>query len=270
MDPKVFKRLSEIAYQEAGIYLPSGKETLVASRISKRIRALGLGGEKEYLEYLNKDSTGEEMSSFLDAISTNFTSFMREDDHFEILARWAAGKAKKGKPRIRIWCAAAASGEEPYSIVITLLDLFEDKEADFRVLATDISKTALAKARRGIYPEKAVRPLTKLQRSRYFTKGRDESGETRYIVRPALKEKILFRRLNLAKPPYPLKGPLDVIFCRNVMIYFQKPTREGIVREAERLLAPGGLLVTGHSDTLTGIRSGLQTLYPSVYRKPFE
>ena len=270
MDPRVFQTLSRIAFEEAGIHLPEGKEALVASRISKRIRALGLSGEKEYLAYLKEDSTGREIARFLDAVTTNFTSFMRERDHFDLLARWAGKAVQAGKRRIRIWCAAAASGEEPYSIAITLLDAFKGRTVDFRILATDISEKALTRAAAGIYPEKTVAPLTKAQRLEYFETGRDEEGGKSFAVKDFVREKILFRRLNLAKPPYPLKGPLDLIFCRNVMIYFLPPTRQDLVREAERLLAPGGLFITGHSDTLTGVETNLVTLRPSVFKKPAE
>ncbi len=269
MNRSVFHRLSRIAFEEAGIHLPPGKEALVSSRISKRIRQLGLEGEKEYLDYLLRDGTGKEVSLFLDAITTNFTNFLREPDHFELLHRWASELLARGRKRFRVWCAAAATGEEPYSIALTLCETFQGRVVDFKILATDISGKALAAAKRGVYKEKAVAPIPRPQRSKYFDKIEDSgSGEILYEVRPVLKERILFRRLNLAKPPYPMKGPIDVIFCRNVMIYFQTPTRQTVVDEAERLLAPGGLFITGHSDTLAGVKTGLVTVKPSVYRKP--
>ncbi len=267
MDKRVFEKLSGIAYREAGIYLPPGKEPLVESRISKRIRALGLSGEREYLSFLEGDPTGEELGNFLDVISTNYTKFMREKSHFEFLVKWTEKYVAERGPRMKIWCAAAATGEEPYSIALTLIEAFGTERLDFRILATDISKTALSRAKEGIYHEQAVHPLSKAQRARFFTEERDGYGDTAYRVVPELKERILFRRLNLASPPYPMKGPLDVIFCRNVMIYFQNPTRQAIAGEAERLLSPGGVFIIGHSDTLSGVETGLTSLLPSVFVK---
>ncbi len=267
MDRKVFERLSRIAFEEAGIHLAEGKEVLVSSRISKRMRALGLSRERDYLALLENDPKGEEKARFLDAITTNFTSFMRERDHFQVLSEWAKRAAEKGKTRFRIWCAAAASGEEPYSIALTMLEALGERKADLKILATDISERALARAKEGVYPPRAVQPLSKAQRLKYFEKEKGREGETLFRVKKEVRERILFRKLNLAKPPYPLKGPLDVIFCRNVMIYFQTQTRQVIVKEAERLLGPGGFFITGHSDTLAGVRTELVTIRPSIYRK---
>ena len=268
MDPRTFEKFARIAYREAGIYLPPGKEPLVAARVAKRIRALGLSSEKEYLKLLEGDTTGGEVAEFLDVISTNFTKFMREEDHFEVLKKWAGSFLERGGTRLKVWCAAAATGEEPYSIAITLLEAFGETALTFRILATDISKTALSKAGEGVYREEALHPLSKSQKARYFTKETDPRGERVYRVRAEVKEKILFRRLNLAVPPYPMKGPLDVIFCRNVMIYFRNPTRQAITGEAERLLSPGGLFIIGHSDTLSGVETGLASVLPSVFKKP--
>jgi len=270
MDQKVFERFSRIAYQEAGIHLSEAKKTLVSSRISKRMRALGLSREMDYLALLEKDPKGEEKNRFLDAITTNYTRFMREGDHFQFLSEWAKRAERQGKTRFRIWCAAAASGEEPYSIAVTMLEALGNRKADLKILATDISEESLAQAKEGVYSLQAVQPLTKAQKIKYFEKEKGREGETLFRVKREVREIILFRKLNLAKPPYPLKGPLDAIFCRNVMIYFQNHTRQGIVREAERLLRPAGLFIIGHSDTLAGVQTELVTIRPSLFMKRAE
>jgi chemotaxis protein methyltransferase CheR len=267
METKVFDRLCSIAHREAGIHLKTGKEALVAARVAKRLRVLGLASEQQYLEYLEADGSGEELVSFLDAISTNFTSFMRERDHFETLTNWAEQPRFQARHRLRLWCAAAASGEEPYTIAITLLDAFEGREMDIKILATDISTKALGAAAEGRYGAAAVEPLSSAQRAKYFEKSGSKATGATYLVRPEVKDLIVFRRLNLATPPFPMRGPMDLVFCRNVMIYFDNHTRQGLVSEIERLLVPGGLLFTGHSEILAGIRTGLTALRPSVYRK---
>jgi chemotaxis protein methyltransferase CheR len=268
MDNKVFDQLCAIAYREAGIHLKAGKEALVAARVAKRLRALGLASEREYLRHLESDGSGEELVSFLDAISTNFTSFMREREHFDLLATWAKQSRVHARGQVRVWCAAAATGEEPYTIAITLLDALEGRKADIKILATDISTKALAAATEGRYVAKTVEPLSAAQRARHFEKSGSKANGATFAVRSEVKQHIVFRRLNLSTPPFPMRGPLDVVFCRNVMIYFDGKTRQGLVSEIERLLAPGGLLFTGHSETLAGIRTGLLGIRPSIYRKP--
>jgi chemotaxis protein methyltransferase CheR len=236
--------------------------------VSKRLRALSLAGEEAYLDYLQNDTSGAELMCFLDAISTNYTSFMRERDHFDMLAQWVGQDLILTRSRLRLWCAAASSGEEPYSIAITMLDALDGRDLDFRILATDISTKVLTAAVAGRYPEKAVEPLSRAQRARYLQKIGSEVTGAEYEVRPGVKERIVFRRLNLSRLPFPMKGPLDVVFCRNVMIYFDRPTRQALVTEIDRLLAPGGILFIGHSETLAGIRTVLKAVRPSVYRKP--
>lgn len=268
MEPKVFEKLCSIAHREAGIKLTTGKEALVAARVAKRLRALDLSSERAYLKHLQDDTSGEELTRFLDVISTNYTSFMREPDHFKALSEWARSDDVRRRRRLRLWCAAAASGEEPYSIAITLLEAFDDQNRDLRILATDISTRALEAAMAGCYEDKTVSPLSRSQRSKYFTRDGNRFGRKNFEVRPEVKKLVSFCRLNLAAPPFPMKGPLDIVFCRNVMIYFDHDVRASLTTEIERLLAPGGILFTSHSETLAGIRTGLRVVKPSVYRKP--
>ncbi|NLH49745.1 MAG: methyltransferase domain-containing protein [Myxococcales bacterium] len=269
MEARLFRKFTDLAYQHAGIALSDEKEALVSARVAKRIRALGLETEQQYIRHLEEESSGEELILFLDAISTNFTSFFREADHFqyldELLRQWLA----EGRRRLRLWCAAAATGEEPYSIAMVLREALGDSPADARLLATDISTHALSKAVAGVYESERLKPLTKQQSQTYFAYERqDERGTTWYRVSPALRELLVFKRLNLNQPPFPLNGPLDVVFCRNVMIYFDRRVRQRLIAEIERLLKPGGVLFIGHTETLSGLKHRFELVRPSVLRKP--
>jgi chemotaxis protein methyltransferase CheR len=269
MKPAVFKRFCDIAYDKAGISLKDGKETLVGARIGKRLRALGLGSPEEYLSYLESDDSGEEIVAFLDAISTNFTSFMREPDHFAHLGRFYRGAIAAGQRRFRLWSAACSSGEEPYTVALVLSEIERELgvSPDAKILATDISTKVLSRASAGVYDSERVEPLSMQQRKQYF-EDLDRADEPRaFRVRPVLRERIVFKRLNLAFPPFPMSGPLDVVFCRNVMIYFDNKVRQALVGDIERLLRPGGLLLIGHSETLTGLSTSLRVMKPSVYLK---
>lgn len=269
MRDRLFKKFCSLAYARAGIVLKPGKEALVSARVGKRIRALGLDSEEEYLERLERDQNGDEIVCFLDAISTNFTSFFREAEHFKELSKTVGEWVEAGQRRIRIWCAASSSGEEPYTLAITLAEAIGNRPVDYRILATDISTRVLATASRGIYAVERLDPLTRAQRTRFFRRAEPgKQGEERVEVEPALREHLIFKRLNLAKPPYPMRGPLDCVFCRNVMIYFDRPIRQGLVEQIERLLKPGGLLAIGHSETLSGITTTLACVRPTLYRKP--
>ncbi len=266
MDPAVFEGFREIAYRHAGIALRAHKEALVSSRIAKRVRSLGLRGEREYLDFLKNDRSGEELVSFLDAISTNFTSFYRERDHFETLSTELLAAVKRGTRRVRLWCAAAATGEEPYTLAITLAEALDGRVDDWRILATDISTRALATASAGRYEASKLALVPAALRVKYF-KSEVQSGVEVLTAKGALRDRLMFKRLNLATPPFPLRGELDFVFCRNVMIYFDTQVRQRLVSEIERLLKPGGLLVVAHAETLSGVTNGLGVVRPSVYRK---
>jgi chemotaxis protein methyltransferase CheR len=266
VDPKVFRGFKELAYQHAGIALRENKEVLVSARIAKRVRILGLDGDSQYLDYLMNDKTGAELLCFIDVISTNFTSFFREADHFETLEEELAERVLSGTKRIRVWCAAAATGEEPYTLGMTLSEALDGKVDDWRLLATDISLRALEVARQGSYESTRLEEVPKALRLKYFHKDRERPDGT-LRASQALRDKVTFKRLNLATPPFPLNGGLDVVFCRNVMIYFDLTVRQRLITEVERLLRPGGMLIIAHSETLSGIVTGLKVQRPSVYRK---
>jgi chemotaxis protein methyltransferase CheR len=266
MDRQTFDKFREIVYANSGIALNDTKEAMVSARISKRMRMLGLTAHQEYLRFLLKDESGSEITQFLDVISTNVTSFFREPSHFDFLSTVLAKWIDKGKHRIRIWSAAASTGEEPYSIAMTLLDTCGQRNLDLRILATDISTRALAKAQAGIYHSMVADGIPESFKKRYFVREKQQS-DILYRAQDQLKKMIVFRRLNLSSPPFPMTGQLDMVFCRNVMIYFDNSVRCRLVKEIYRLLKPSGYLLTGHAEGLTSIQTELKCLEPSIYQK---
>jgi chemotaxis protein methyltransferase CheR len=268
MQTRLFEAFQRLAYQQAGIALRDNKGALVAARVAKRVRDLGLSDAGEYLNYLEADRAGTEMVHFLDAITTNFTSFFRENDHFEFLKQEAAGWAASGLREVRVWCAAAATGEEPYTLAMVLSEALRNTGVEFRILATDISVGALTFAAAGRYPRSRLEQIPSALRVRYFEADTTTKGaELALKVVPDLRRRIVFKRLNLATPPFPLRGDLDAVFCRNVMIYFDTRVRQRLVQDIERLLRPGAALVVAHSETLGGVHSQLESVRSSVYRK---
>jgi chemotaxis protein methyltransferase CheR len=267
MEQDTFQAFQALAYQKAGIFLRPGKAALVQARLAKRLRELGLATERDYLDHLKSDG-GDELVLFLDAISTNFTKFFREPDHFECLARDVEAALSAGQTRFRFWCAGCSSGEEPYTACMVLDPLLKAK--DWKILATDISTRVLSRAAEGAYNEEEVEPIPAALRSKYLEPQGANEGVKRYVVARTLRERVTFHRLNLANRPYPMKGPLDAVFCRNVMIYFDRPMRAGLVGEIQRVLKPGAHLFIGHSETLNGIETRLRSERPSVYRLPEE
>jgi chemotaxis protein methyltransferase CheR len=269
MDAQTFKDFQALAYQKAGIFLREGKAALVQARLGKRLRELGLSSEREYLDRLRDDDGDDEVVLFLDAISTNFTKFFREPDHFDTLVAGVKAARAAGQTKFRFWCAASSSGEEPYTIAMVLDPVL--KNCDWKLLATDISTRVLARAVAGVYSAQEVEGVSPALLSSCFDKlPPDDEGEPRWGVKERLKARVVYRRLNLVTRPYALKGPLDAILCRNVMIYFDRPMRAGVVGEFERLIRPGCPLIIGHSETLNGITTRFRTERPSVYRLPVE
>lgn len=260
MDAASFHALRDIVRERAGISLAPTKVALVEARVARRLRALGLPDARRYLEYLRADATGAELAEFLDVITTNFTSFFREPDHFTLLADEARRLLAAGKRRLRAWSAACATGEEPWSMAMSLHHALEGRDVDWRVLATDLSHSALAVAEEGRYERERALQVPLALRGRYLLADHDDVD-----VVEGLRRHVAFRHLNLIEP-LPLKGPLDVVFCRNVLIYFDGPTRWTVISQIVRLLAPGGLLVVSHSESLGGQHPGLVMVRPSVYR----
>lgn len=264
IDPASFTRLAGIVRELAGIDLKPGKEALVSGRLQKRMRELGIADWPAYLDLIERDAEGTETALLLDAISTNVTSFFRESDHFALLRSEAVRWAAEGRKRIRLWCAASSTGEEPWCMAMTVADALAGKEADVRLLATDISNRVLAHARKAVYAEAQVARVPTELRRRWFVPA---GGET-VRVHDRLRAQVTFNRLNLAHPPYPMKGPFDAIFVRNVMIYFDTPVRRLILTEARRLLRPGGILCVGSAESLGALQGDFLAVRPAAYRMP--
>jgi len=266
IDKQTFNKLRQLVYRESGISLGDNKDSLVSARVAKRMRALGIPTHREYLEYISRDREGNELVHLLDAISTNVTHFFREGRHFEVLTSLVRGWEKEGQHRFYLWCAACSSGEEPYSIAITLREALADPR-DVKIVASDISTRVLKKAQQGIFEARQVEKIPRLMLVRYFKKGHGR-GDGLYRVKPCIREMIVFRRINLAAPPYPVHAPLDLIFCRNVMIYFDNELRRRLLANMYDLLRPGGYLMVGHAESLSGMLSSFKSVEPSVYIKP--
>lgn len=265
LDDKTFRRFAELIYNEAGIHLAEHKHALVSARLGKRMRALKIVDYDDYYDYVQSDGSQAELSALLDAISTNVTFFYREPDHFETLKSVVQQWEIEGLRRLRVWCAASSTGEEPYTIALSLAETLRELR-DVKILATDISTSVLEIARKGEYENRKLEKITGKRIERYFTPIGGKSAKI-YRVNKQVKEMVQFSWLNLAVPPFPMKGPLDIVFCRNVMIYFDNEVRQRLVNEIHRLLKPGGYLMVGHAESLSGLVSNFKPVRPSVYIK---
>jgi chemotaxis protein methyltransferase CheR len=266
MEDYIFDHLRNLIKKESGISLGVDKKTLLENRIRKRLRALNLQTAKQYLNVLEVDLDGTELHKLLDVVSTNLTFFYREEAHFHFLAKemklWNAEKRAK----IRGWCAAASTGEEPYTLAITAAENLNLSNCDFKLLATDICRDVLQHCLKRCYYPDQMKSIPQSQRTKYFSDVQ-VNGEHMCQVNESLARHILFKRLNLASFPYPISGPFDFIFCRNVMIYFEDDLRSKLINEFYRLLRPGGILVVGHSESLSNIRHTFESVQSAVYRK---
>jgi chemotaxis protein methyltransferase CheR len=262
-----FRQISELVYQRFGLDLKKGKEALVAARLGKRLRQKGIKSFADYYRHVLDDSTGEALIELIDSLTTNHTSFMRERAHFEFLAR-AAKEEFREIPTLEIWCAASSTGEEPYSIAMCLSEALgkgaENRRRGFRILATDISTRVLAHAQRRIYLAERFKELPDTWRRAYLLRGEGESKGS-YKIKPDLAGRVEYQRLNLIEP-FPHRRRFHVIFCRNVMMYFDKATQQDIVRRLGACLEPGGYLFVGHSESLTGVEHDLKYVRPATYR----
>jgi chemotaxis protein methyltransferase CheR len=254
-------------YERAGIDLRDGKQTLVSARLGKQVRAAGCRSYAEFLASVESDKTGESLTALIDALTTNYTFFFREPDHFQFLREKILPKLVS-RERVEIWCAAAATGEEPYTLAMILLEDLGEKlsRACPRVLATDISTRALAHARRGVYPVDRFESVSKELLRKYWLRG-ESSSSGLYKAKPELARTVELGRLNLIEP-FNLNAEYPAIFCRNVMIYFDKPTQQRVVDRMCKFLEPGGYLFLGHSESLSATRHLLEYAAPAVYRKP--
>jgi chemotaxis protein methyltransferase CheR len=263
-----FQTLTRLAYEYAGIALAESKQNLIYSRLSRRLRALRLGSFRDYCEYLTTNAS--EVENFINSISTNHTKFFREAHHFEhfrahVAVPFAQSAARKSGQRLRVWSAGCSSGEEPYTIAVVLHRAIRDFAShDVRILATDIDTDILTKAAHGEFAANAMDEIP--SEYHYCFQVTNEGTAAKVVVDEDIQSLITFRRLNLMED-WPFQGLFDAIFCRNVMIYFDTPTKTNLVDRFKKQLKPGGWLYIGHSESLVGSHPGLELVGRTTYRR---
>jgi chemotaxis protein methyltransferase CheR len=264
-----FDSLRALVKESSGITLGEAKRELVYGRVSRRLRVLGLSAFADYRRMLAGPEGQAEMIEFINAVTTNLTSFFRESHHFDFLrddylrARVADAK---GSRRLRIWCSAASTGEEPYSIAMSVAEAIPEWERwDIRILATDLDTNVLQTCVNGVYGEDRVRGMQKSRLDRFFDVAGDRNDRN-YRIKPELAKMISFRQLNLMHP-LPMKGPIDIVFCRNVIIYFDKETQRALFSRVAPLQRPGDILILGHSESLLKVSDAWTLMGKTIYRK---
>jgi chemotaxis protein methyltransferase CheR len=265
LSPRDFEQFRTLAHQKFGLDLPDGKQQLVAARLGKKMRDLNLNSFHAYYQHVVEDRTGEALTAMIDALTTNHTSFFRESTHFDFLRRTIV-PALRSRASLPLWSAACSSGEEPYSIAFSLFDeLGSEFQSKVRILATDISTKVLGLAQAAVYPSERFQGVWQDQLRRYVLKGEGKYKD-KFLVKKPFRDAIEFRRVNLMEDLSQL-GPFPVIFCRNVMIYFDRATQQDLVNRLANRLEPGGHLFIGHAESLGGIDQPLEYVQPAVYRK---
>ncbi|GAB3420696.1 chemotaxis protein CheR [Massilia agilis] len=259
-----FERVRALIYKRAGISLADSKQEMVYSRLARRLRATGIGAFHTYLDELEAGRMDHEWESFTNALTTNLTSFFREAHHFPLLAEHVLAVRAREGGQLNIWCAASSTGEEPYSIAMTLCEAFNTLTPPAHVIATDIDTNVLATASEGIYGLDRIEKMAPERLRRFFLRGKG-SHEGMVRVRPELRQLVTFKQLNLLEANWHLQGPFDAIFCRNVMIYFDKATQRGILSRFVPLMKPSGLLFAGHSENFLYVSDALRLRGKTVY-----
>ena len=255
-----FERVRDLIYKRAGIALAESKQEMVYSRLARRLRAIGIGSFVQYLDMLERGGDADEWEAFTNALTTNLTSFFRESHHFPILADFA----KTLKEPATVWCSASSTGEEPYSIAMTLCEAYGSLTPPVQIVATDIDTNVLATGANGVYPLERIEKMSPERIKKFFLRGKGaQEGFVR--VRPELRKLITFKQLNLLGDAWPISGPFDVIFCRNVMIYFDKPTQSKILSRFVPLMKPHALLFAGHSENFLYVSDALRLKGKTVY-----
>jgi chemotaxis protein methyltransferase CheR len=265
-----FERIRERLYNVAGISLSDAKRTLVVARLSKIVRGMRFTSFDAYLDYLETRATADDAQDFVNALTTNLTRFWREEHHFAHLVDYVGDlikiRATQSSKRLRIWSAGCSTGQEPYTIALSLLDAWPElKRWDFRILATDIDTSVIAKAATAIYPDSELNGLSP-ERARLF----ERTSDGRVRVPHTVASLVAFKPLNLMAPQWPMKGPFDAIFCRNVAIYFDKPTQGQVFTRLGRILTPGGFLYIGHSENLGAGSAGFRLVGKTIYQSRAE
>lgn len=270
LSPTSFARFARYITGELGIKMPQTKLALVQSRLLRRVRELRLQSIEQYAEYFFASSGAEEREHFINAVTTNKTDFFREPQHFAfltdvVLPEW--GRASRGVRRFKAWSAGCSSGEEPYTLAMVLAEYARRQSGfDFAILGTDISTTVLARAREGVYSQSQILPVPPEIRKKYLLRGRNRAEPLARVI-PELRRRVSFHQLNFMEGDYGIRDTFDVIFFRNVMIYFDRSTQEAVINRICRNLAPGGYLFAGHSESLAGLDIPLRPVATSIYRK---
>lgn len=265
-----FQLLRDLVYDKIGINLTEEKRNLLMGRLQKLLRKYNLDTFRDYYNFVKTDKSGDALSELANSISTNHTFFYRENDHFEFFQKSVlpelSQKMKREKINdIRIWSAGCSSGEEPYTLIMLMMEFFgsDYQKLSAGILATDISENALGIARKAVYPFERVKSMPEIYKKKYFKKLPNDEYEVVDIV----KKEVTYRRFNLMNKQFPFKKAFDIIFCRNVMIYFDQPTRQTLVDKFYRHTAPGGWFFIGHSESLNRINTGYKYIMPALYRK---
>jgi len=266
-----YSRLRKLVYEEAGIALGSERKTMLEVRIKRRLKELAIGSYGEYCEYLfSQRGLKQELGHLIDVVTTNKTDFFREPKHFEFLTATAlpalTASMAGSRPAV-VWSAGCSTGEEPYTLAMVLSQYALNRAGfSFRILATDVSHSVLEKAVAGIYSCDAIRPVPAAMRVKYFMRSRDRSSDRVRVV-PELRRLVQFRRLNFMDPDYGLTEKVDAIFCRNVIIYFDRTTQQSILGKITSSLRPGGYLFMGHAETLHELDLPVEPVAPALYKR---
>lgn len=275
MSNREFKRFSEFIYAQCGIKMPPAKKTMLTARLLKRLRDLALSSYGEYYDYVSSpEGRSKELARMIDVVTTNKTEFFREVEHFDFLAKSAlpalvGSRQARNLRKLNIWSAGCSSGEESYTLAMVLTEFFSTTRPldQFSILATDISTQILATAKKAIYPKETVEPVPVMWRQKYLMRGKNSQKEFCRVV-PELRHCITFRYLNLMNKDFGIRVRMDIIFCRNVVIYFDRQTQRKLFEKFYDQLVPGGYLFIGHSESLHGINERFLNVATTVYRKP--
>lgn len=274
LSDREFNRIKKLIYETAGINLTAAKKELVKSRLSKRLRDLKIYSFSEYIQYVTKnDNRGIELINLVNAITTNKTEFFREEQHFKYLEEVIIPELNddlylRNERVLRIWVAGCSSGEEPYTIAMVFDNYFKnDRSREIKILATDICTDVLQKAAAGLYRKDTLNTVPSHYITNYFDKIRFEDGSYLYQIKDKIKKMILFKKLNLISSSFPLKHQFDIIFCRNVMIYFDRTTQQKLIEKFYKHIKNNGYLLIGHSESLMGINPKFIYQKPAIYKK---
>lgn len=266
-----FGRLSSFIYEELGIKMPYQKKIMLQSRLQKRLAALNMGSYKEYIDFVfSKEGLEDEIIKMIDLITTNKTDFFRESSHFDYLTSTVLPEICSGKQQkktIRIWSAGCSSGEEPYTLAIVLKEFLENQpDFDFEIYATDISLRILQKAATAIYPLDRINEIPLALKKKYFLKSKDQTNKTVRLI-PEIRSKVTFQRLNFMDPYYAVEREFDIVFCRNVLIYFDREIQQQVITKLASKLKFDGYFFLGHSESITNMKVPLRQIRPTIFRK---